>query len=34
MGRLVYRLLETRTFGAGVVYLRYETISPVGGSVG
>jgi len=28
--RIGLRLLETRTFGSGVVYLRYETISPAG----
>jgi dihydrofolate reductase len=28
--RIGLRLLETRTFGSGVVYLRYETVSPAG----
>ena len=28
--RVGLKLLETRTFGSGVVYLRYETISPAG----
>lgn len=28
--RLGLKLLETRTFGSGVVYLRYEAIGPVG----
>ena len=28
--RIGLKLLETRTFGSGVVYLRYETISPAG----
>jgi dihydrofolate reductase len=28
--RIRLRLLKTRTFGSGVVYLRYETMSPVG----
>lgn len=26
--RIGLELLETRTFGSGVVYLRYETVSP------
>ncbi len=29
-GRIGLSLLETRTFGSGVVYLRYETVSPAG----
>ena len=29
-GRVALKLLETRTFGSGVVYLRYETVSPAG----
>jgi dihydrofolate reductase len=28
--RIGLRLQETRTFGSGVVYLRYETVSPAG----
>jgi dihydrofolate reductase len=28
--RVWLQLLETRTFGSGVVYLRYETMSPEG----
>ena len=28
--RIRLRLLETRTFGSGVVYLRYEPVSPAG----
>ena len=29
-GRLGLKLLETRAFGSGVVYLRYEAIGPTG----
>jgi dihydrofolate reductase len=29
-GRIGLKLLETRTFGSGVVYLRYETVGPAG----
>lgn len=29
-GRIGLTLRETRTFGSGVVYLRYETVGPVG----
>jgi dihydrofolate reductase len=28
--RVALRLLETRTFGSGVVYLRYEVVRPAG----
>ncbi len=28
--RIGLKLLETRTFGSRVVYLRYETVSPTG----
>jgi dihydrofolate reductase len=28
--RIELRLLETRTFGSGVVYLRYQTVGPAG----
>ena len=27
-GRIGLKLVETRTFGSGVVYLRYEAVSP------
>lgn len=29
-GRIGLKLLDTRTFGSGVVYLRYEVVSPAG----
>ena len=28
--RVALRLLETRTFGSGVVYVRYEAVGPAG----